>query len=306
MSIGPVSLQAYGVTLFATALVSTTATAAVIRVGSLFQLVDRPRPDRWSSRSVPRGGGLAVLTACSVGYLIMLRPSYGTLALGSWALAIIGLLDDRYCLSPLSKFLLQSLVTAVVVSTAHVTIQVSTSDVANTGASFLWIVTMTNAFNFIDNLDGLCTGVTVIICSIQAAVLAVRGFTGESLAFAIIGVSFLAFLGFNKAPARLYLGDCGSPFAGFVLSTLIISCPLVSARRPGLPTVAFLLLTFGVPAFDLCLVTITRSGMKRPFWQGGRDHTSHRLVSWGLRERTAVSILWITCGVSGSLASLLE
>jgi len=296
-----VSLYTYAVALLTTALVSFAAGAVLIRASSLFQLIDRPRPDRWSTRAVPRGGGVAVLAACSVGYIFAPRHFQGVLAWGPCAVAIIGLLDDRYSLTPLLKFLLQGAVTAVVVFTAHITIRISASALVNTVASFLWIIAMTNAFNFIDNMDGLCSGVTVIISAIQAIILAIRGLTVESLAFAIIGTSFLAFLSFNKAPARLYLGDCGSLFAGFVLSTLIISCPAVPVRE-SVSILTFLLLTFGVPVFDLCLVVITRSRMKRPFWRGGRDHTSHRLVALGFPERTVVAVLWFLNAISGSLA----
>ena len=172
--------------------------------------------------------------------------------------------------------------------------------------TLIWIVGLTNAFNLLDNMDGLCAGIAVVAgVAFLATALPV---TEGSLAFhqvqylaALIG-ALLGFLVYNTHPASIFMGDSGSLLIGMSLAGLTLTLgSTITGGQNVLSVIAVPMLVLLIPIFDTTLVTISRMVSGRPTSMGGRDHTSHRLVAIGLSERSAVTLLWLLAAASGAI-----
>jgi len=163
-----------------------------------------------------------------------------------------------------------------------------------------WIVMITNAFNLIDNMDGLCAGTVIVICLFRYWLLASEGYRADAELCAILAAGFAGFLLFNYHPAKIFMGDCGSMPVGFALGALTLADP---APHKGMLLAGFFYpaLTFTYPIFDTTLVSVLRKLARRPISMGGRDHSSHRLASVGLDQRQVVWILWPLTALGASL-----
>jgi UDP-GlcNAc:undecaprenyl-phosphate GlcNAc-1-phosphate transferase len=169
--------------------------------------------------------------------------------------------------------------------------------------TFLWIAGLTNAFNLIDNMDGLCAGVVVIIGSFRCLASWQTGDPEGAVMAAIIVGGFLGFLFFNYHPAKIFMGDGGSMFGGFALATLTIAAS-VPRTRVFLSGLLIPALTFLYPLFDTMFVSVLRRAAGRPISVGGRDHSSHRLASLGHHESRVVWILWTLTAVGAAVGNL--
>jgi UDP-GlcNAc:undecaprenyl-phosphate GlcNAc-1-phosphate transferase len=288
----------------AVAIVALPATAAVIwallRSPATRRLVAVPSPDRWHDSATPSFGGIGIYVGFSLGLWTAAavgayEPSRALV--GIWAAVTLvfaaGLVDDLRGVSPLAKLAVQGIAAAIVLSTGtHV--QLVSNQVIGDAVAVIWLIGLTNAFNLLDNMDGLAA----TLASISFFFFAVDAVTvhpdDASLAFAIAGVgACCGFLPFNLPPrgrALVFMGDSGSQALGFALASL----GLVSSWRVAGTTVGTLILpvlVLAVPILDTTLVTIARMLDGRPIHQGGRDHSSHRLVRYGLSERSAVALL---------------
>jgi len=186
-----------------------------------------------------------------------------------------------------------------------VVLPLTASHLVNMALSMFWIVTITNAFNLIDNMDGLCAGVVIVICLFRAGLLISEGHRADADLWVILGAALAGFLFFNHHPARIFMGDCGSLPAGFALGALILTGPVM--QKGDLPAGFFYAaLTFAYPIFDLALVSILRKLSGRPISVGGRDHSSHRLASLGLEQRRVVWILWLLTAFGASLGIVIR
>jgi UDP-GlcNAc:undecaprenyl-phosphate GlcNAc-1-phosphate transferase len=174
--------------------------------------------------------------------------------------------------------------------------------------TLFWIVGVTNALNLLDNMDGLCGGITLI-----AGGFLLAGLAGQSSApwlapylAALLGAT-AGFLVYNLHPASIFMGDTGSLFIGFNLAALTILGSAQGQRNAGfLSVVAVPVVLLLIPILDTVLVTTARLLSGRRPSQGGRDHSSHRLVTLGLSERRAVAVLWALAAVSGGVSLLLR
>jgi UDP-GlcNAc:undecaprenyl-phosphate GlcNAc-1-phosphate transferase len=288
----------------AVAIVALPATAAVIwallRSPATRRLVAVPSPDRWHDSATPSFGGIGIYVGFTVGL-------WGAAAVGAYdpsrelagiwtAVTLVfltGLVDDVRGLSPVAKLIAQGAAAGIVLATGtHV--QLVSNEVIADAIAVVWLIGLTNAFNLLDNMDGLAAS----LASISFFFFAVDAVTvhpdNASLAFAIAGAAAcFGFLPFNLPPrgrALVFMGDSGSQALGFALASL----GLVSSWRVAGTTVATLILpvlVLAVPILDTTLVTIARMLDGRPIHQGGRDHSSHRLVRYGLSERSAVALL---------------
>jgi UDP-GlcNAc:undecaprenyl-phosphate GlcNAc-1-phosphate transferase len=222
---------------------------------------------------------------------------------GCAILFVAGLLDDLYSLGPLPKLAAQIGASVLVIANG-VTISglISNRFIAGTVA-LIWLVGMTNAFNLLDNMDGLAA----TLAGIAAVFFAVDAVTTHPnhavLAFALaLGIACVAFLPFNLRPRRtaaVFMGDSGSQVLGFALAALGLNASWKVAGT----TVATLLLpilVLAVPILDTTLVTVVRLLDGRPVYEGGRDHTSHRLVYQGLSEKHAVVLLAVISAALGA------
>jgi UDP-GlcNAc:undecaprenyl-phosphate GlcNAc-1-phosphate transferase len=265
------------------------------------RLVARPRADRWHARPTPNTGGIAILVSSALCYALFAAPEYRVIAAGAAFVSLLGFIDDRVRLRPAVKFAGQSIAALLVISNG-VVLRASPWEPANLVLSFLWIAGITNAFNLIDNMDGLCGGVAAIICGSRFVLAIEDGDRPEAVMLAILGGAALGFLVFNYNPARIFLGDCGSMFLGFSLAALAIAAPVPSTRVFA-STLFYPVIAFLYPIFDTALVSILRRSAGRPISVGGRDHSSHRLVALGLSERRAVWMLWLlsAAGAAGGM-----
>jgi len=285
-------------------LLSALLTRLQIALNCRLHLTAPPRPDRWHTTPTPSSGGLAIFLSCAAAYSLACPGRHPRIAIAVAVLWIFGFLDDRLRLRPLLKLAVQSAAALFVVAGGTV-FPASPFHFLNGALSLFWIVMITNAFNLIDNMDGLCAGVVIVICLFRAGLLAAEGYRPEAVLCAIIAAAFAGFLLYNYHPARIFMGDCGSLPVGFALGALTLAGP---APHKGLLLAGFFYpaLTFAYPIFDTALVSILRKLSGRPISHGGRDHSSHRLVSLGLGQRPAVWVLWALTAFGSSLGLILH
>ena len=231
---------------------------------------------------------------------------------GGMVLVLLGLWDDRARLDWRFRILVQSLVAAAIV-TAGWRLSLFIDIPWLTGAlSVVWIVGLINAFNMLDNMDGLSAGVAAIAAGILAAVILTAPnpithgpqlFVG-GLLLVFLG-SLLGFLWHNRPPARLFMGDAGSYFVGYMMATSTISATFAG---PGLPDYAILapLCVLAVPIYDLVTVIVVRLREGRSPFSGDRSHVSHRLTDLGLSRAQAVMVIWLATLVCGLGALMLH
>jgi UDP-GlcNAc:undecaprenyl-phosphate GlcNAc-1-phosphate transferase len=291
--------------IIGTLLLSVALTLAVRRIAVRKGIVAAPRKDRWHQKPTAMLGGIAIYLAFVAGYLLFAPtlPQFYPILIAGTLLFVVGLLDDIYQLKPYTKLIAQVIVAAgTVYFGARLTL--TDSQVINDFITIFWLVGITNAINLLDNMDGLSGGVSVISCIFLAVTFFIGGQTGEMMLPVLLGSAALGFLVFNFNPATIFMGDCGSMFLGFMLGgTALLSYGRLRNVTAVLLTPVLILL---IPIFDTCMVTVTRKLSGRPVSQGGRDHTSHRLVAMGMSERRAVIMLYFLAALSGTLAMMVR
>src|ERR1035438_810741 len=296
----------YGVEMLIlfTGILSALLTRLQIRADPWLGLTAPPRADRWHSVPTPSSGGLAVFLSCAAAYWLACPGRYPRIAWAVAALWIFGFLDDRLRFRPALKLAVQVTAAGFVVL-GGVVFPATPWYLPNVALSMFWMVMITNAFNLIDNMDGLCAGVVIVICLFRSWLLASQGYRADADLCAILAAAFAGFLFFNYHPARIFMGDCGSLPAGFALGALTLAGP---APHKGLLLTGFLYpaLTFAYPIFDTALVSALRKLTGRPISRGGRDHSSHRLASQGLNQRQVVWILWLLTAFGSSLGIMIH
>jgi UDP-GlcNAc:undecaprenyl-phosphate/decaprenyl-phosphate GlcNAc-1-phosphate transferase len=268
-------------------------TAIVIKVARARGLVAKPSSERWHRQPTALFGGVAIFLASLLSALLWLPLTPGVLSLGIGALIIfgVGVYDDLRPILPAHKFVAQLVAACFFVATFYSMTQ-PPDYVWLIPFAILWIVGMTNAFNLLDNMDGLSAGVAALAAALMAAHAVVAGDTTVAFSALILSGTAAGFLVFNFNPARIFMGDCGSMFLGFSLAclTLMGRSELLSGNL--FTTLLLPTLALATPIFDTLFVTCVRMLHGRSISQGGRDHTSHRLVMLGLSERRAVCWLY--------------
>lgn len=255
-----------------------------------------PRPDRWSKRPTALFGGVAIFAAYLLPMLVLvpfeLNRYWSLLAAGTCMFAL-GLLDDVLQIKPATKLIGQIVGASIAVYLGH-NLHLAGLGLLNIPLSIFWIVAISNAYNLIDNMDGLAAGVGIVSLAFMAATIGPDSNPTLAIAtFSLMG-SLLGFLIFNFNPASIFMGDSGSMFIGLTLAVLGVH---IGTHGGSLAAVAVPCLVLLVPLLDMMLVSATRILTGRSVAQGGRDHSSHRLVSLGLSERSAVLLL---CGLSAA------
>jgi UDP-GlcNAc:undecaprenyl-phosphate/decaprenyl-phosphate GlcNAc-1-phosphate transferase len=281
--------------------ISALLTPLVARWATSTGIVAAPRKDRWHSKPTPLLGGVAIYVAATLvilGFEDLDRRLLGLVA-GGTLLFITGLIDDRRHLRPHTKLIVQILAACILI-VSGVVVETSNLTIIAIPLTILWVVGLTNAFNLLDNMDGLSSGTAVIACGFLFAFSLSVGNVGSAVLSLAVGGASLGFLIYNFNPARIFMGDSGSMFLGFTLSGIALL-----GTRAMASDIFFVMLVpvamMGLPIFDTTLVTILRTLEGRPLSQGGRDHLSHRLVALGLSERQAVLVLYLLAASFGSL-----
>ena len=223
---------------------------------------------------------------------------------GAVGMLVVGVLDDKHELRPTVKFTGQFLIAALVAASgARITLFVH-SQVFHYAITILWILTVINAFNFMDNMNGLCAGLGAIGAWYFGIIAAADGqYLVGLIAFLTFG-ALLGFLPYNFPTARAFLGDAGSHLVGYLLAVLAILPHFYTPRHQRKWAVLIPLLVLAVPLVDMVQVVIHRWRNGRPFYVGDTNHLSHRLVQRGLSRTKAVLVLWLAATALGVLTCL--
>jgi UDP-GlcNAc:undecaprenyl-phosphate/decaprenyl-phosphate GlcNAc-1-phosphate transferase len=311
---------------FAGAFLTTLLTLPLWRKWCLrTRLVDDPGHRKIHDSPIPLAGGFAVLTGILLPLLAgtillelgVLRISstalivhginrraleLAVLGLGAIVVTVLGWLDDKHELKPLAKFIGQLLVAvAVAAACKRITLFVH-SEVFSYAVTVLWLLTVINAFNFIDNMNGLCAGLGTIGAFLFALIAAKDGEYLVALTGFLMCGALLGFLPYNFPRARAFLGDAGSHLVGYLLAVMAILPHFYTKLNPRPFAVLSPLFILAVPLLDLAQVSLFRTLNGKPFWIGDTNHLSHRLTRAGFSRVKAVLILWLAATVIGLIA----
>ncbi|QPC83535.1 undecaprenyl/decaprenyl-phosphate alpha-N-acetylglucosaminyl 1-phosphate transferase [Phototrophicus methaneseepsis] len=270
-------------------------------------VVDKPNAPRKTHKDhKPMMGGLAIYIAFSAALLIFSPAEnvaeYAAIVFGAGVLALTGAIDDRYQLSWRLRFIVQVGVAFIIVLSGT-QIRMFGNQLIDVPITLIWIVALVNAANFLDNMDGLTAGLSTI-ASFWFLVIALTQaqYTVAMLAAALFGSS-MGFLIYNFNPASTFMGDMGALVLGFVLSVLAIK--LEFGSQPLGVSWMVPVLVLALPITDINLVVWTRLAEGRSPAEGGRDHTSHRLLTLRFSPRMTLITLYILCGLYGLLGLIV-
>lgn len=284
---------------------------ALLRTSAGSRLVAVPSGQRWHERETPTFGGIGIFAGFVAGVLTALATGaigwsdeLGGILGGVSLLFVAGLVDDLWHLNPLAKLAAQ-IAAAVIVLTTGLQVQIVGNELLAWAIGLLWLVGITNAFNLLDNMDGLAATLAAIACG-YFAIDALTQYPNDTvLVLALsLGAAAASFLPFNLRPGRgahVFMGDSGSQVLGFGLASLALASAWTVAGAT-FATVVVPLLILAVPILDTTLVTAVRLAQRRPVTRGGRDHSSHRLVYYGLSEAKAVLLLALVAAAVGATA----
>ena len=280
------------------------ATPAARKLAVHTNMVDQPAQRKAHLTPTPLLGGLAIYAAVLLALMFFGDKFYvhqvAGIVIGATLISFLGLWDDRMPLPAWIK-LLGQLLPALALILTGVQVSIFPWETLNIAVTLIWVLFITNAVNFLDNMDGLSAGIAGMASAYFLLLAALSGqYLVGALAAALLGAC-IGFLVYNFNPASIFMGDTGSLFLGFVLAALGIKL-----RFPtNIPAVTWLVpvLVLGVPILDTSLVIISRLRRgKNPFTTPGKDHLSHRLVKMGYTRREAVLTLYLLGSIFGMIA----
>ncbi|PSQ96772.1 MAG: hypothetical protein BRD55_05720 [Bacteroidetes bacterium SW_9_63_38] len=279
-------------------LVALLATPLVRGLARRRGWIARPSTDRWHDEPVALLGGVAMFGAVVAGVIGsgMWTAYTWPVWLGAGLIFAAGLADDLLDIRPEAKLVVQIVATALLLYAGHAFWRGGPFWIP-IPLTFLWMIGVTNAFNLIDGLDGLASSVAVVAGTALALIGGAIGQIDLAVVAAAVAGASLGFLVFNAKPARIFMGDCGSLFLGYMLA--VVALGVQSTGEPVAGTLVPVVV-LAVPIFDTTFVTVTRVLGGRRVTKGGNDHTHHRLVRLGLSEQGAVLAL---SGVSAVFAA---
>src|SRR6202163_2157861 len=305
-------LLAFFIALLTSVMLVVPVRALALRVG----MVDLPGPRKVHLTPIPLLGGLAMYAAVVIAVLFAFngpaRAQIVGILIGATLVAGVGILDDQGLLHHQVKLFVGMPLAAAILLASGIRAQVFSVLVGGRSGDFLdavltvvWVVGITASFSILDHMDGLCAGVAAMASVFFAMLAYLNGQTlVTTLAAAVLGAA-TGFLRWNFKPAKIFMGDGGAMFLGYLMATLGLklrlenSAPLASWLVP--------VLILGVTIFDTTLVSISRSrrGLL-PFTTPGKDHTAHRLSNMGLGQRGAVLTLYLLGAIGGGAAVLIS
>lgn len=314
----------YGFYLFifcVTVLLAVVLTMAMRKLAFRYDFLDMPEGRKMHAAAKPLLGGLGIFVAFNFVLLsVLLLFHFGffksyeicryisdtlsgnrifAVLSGGFMVMLLGLYDDRKCVGPHIKLLAQFLIAAYVFFMGiKITLFVDSIFVSYLFTSF-WVVFIMNAFNLLDNIDGLSAGIAVIACIFSVCISLFFGQYVEALMFLILAGAVLGFLFFNFSPSSIFMGDCGSLFIGYMISVLTIETTyLVSSDKLYVSFMTPVLL-LAIPLYDTFSVLIIRMKNRVSIFAGDNNHFSHRLLRLGMSVKGAVLFLYlISCAVS--------
>lgn len=305
------------------AVVAFALTPLVKKLAVKIGVVDIPKDGRrMHTKPIPRLGGLGIFCAfmvsLAVAYLtndkmVMEKPVVGIL-IGAVIIVVLGILDDKYALPALPKFFVQIFAASVAVAFGCRIDVISNPMISSTlpylvlprwlsiFVTIIWIVTITNAVNFIDGLDGLAAGISAISAATMLVVALLISEVDIAIIMAALLGSCLGFLPYNFNPAKIFMGDTGSTFLGFILATFSIQGMF---KLYAVVSFAVPVLILGVPIFDICFAMLRRISKGQNPMKPDRGHVHHRLIDLGFTQRQAVCIAYMLTAILGLTAVVL-
>lgn len=284
------------------AVLALILTGPVRRVALRLGLTDLPAPHKAHQRPTPYLGGVALVLGCLLPVAVLARPwspQLVTIVVAAVFVAGLGLADDLVVLSVRSRLAAEALA-ATAVTLALQPLVVAGIPWLDTMVTVGWIVVMTNSFNLLDNMDAAAASVGTATAAILGVAALFAGQAPVAMLLLCLAGGCLGFLAHNRPPARIFMGDTGSLFIGFVLATGALVC--LPASRGG--SYAVLLLVTFVATVDTVLVVIDRRRHGRPWHSGGTDHVSHRLHRLGLSPGAVAAVLFLGAAASTALGIL--
>ena len=302
--------------LLSAAIVSCVATPLVKVLAVKYGAVDVPKDNRrMHDHPIPRMGGLAIFIGFMASMFLFMNldaPKIGMLA-GAVIIVILGVLDDKYALPAKPKFLVQIIAAVIAVMAGNRIDVLSNPNIFSSEAvwhlgwlaypvTVIWIVAITNAVNLIDGLDGLACGVSTI-SSATMLMIAMR-FSELDVAVmmaALVGAC-VGFLPYNFNPAKIFMGDTGSTFLGFVMATVSVNGMF---KQYAFISFVVPFLVLGLPIFDVCFAVVRRVSHGQSPMQPDRGHVHHRLIAMGFSQKQAVGVLYVISAILGLSAVVL-
>lgn len=311
-------------------LLSFGLTWGVRAVAPRFDFVDKPGGRKVHAKVTPLGGGIAIFWAIALPLLaVVLLPFVITLD-ASWqpylggveaqtplllkivaalfAMHILGLVDDRRALGPYSKLLAQLGITAALVLSTDLRVLTALGPVMSAMITILWIAAITNALNFLDNMDGLSAGIAAVAAAAFMITTLVIGQFFVAAALALLLGACVGFLCFNFAPASIFMGDSGSLILGFLLAVLTVRTTFLPPGQDFVSswyTLFAPVMVLAVPLYDLTVVSLIRMREGRSPLKGDTNHFSHRLVRRGMTKPGAVLCIYLITAVTATAAIVL-
>ena len=304
-------LLAFLIALSSSLLLTVPVRALAIRVG----MVDLPGPRKVHLKPIPLLGGLVMYAAVMLAILIAFdgpaRAQSAGIVTGATLVAIVGFLDDKGLLHHQIKLFLAMPLAAVILLISGIHAQFFSVLVGgrigtwlDAALTILWVVGITASFSILDHMDGLCAGLAAMAAVFFALLAYLNGQTlVATLAASVLGAC-AGFLRWNFKPAKIFMGDGGAMFLGFLMATLALKMRF--EQTTNLASWLAPVLVLGATIFDTALVTISRSrrGLL-PFATPGKDHAAHRLANLGLGQRGAVLTMYLVGAFCGALAILI-
>ena len=297
-------------------IVALVATPVVKSLAFKMGAMDVPKDNRrMHDHPIPRMGGLAIFLGFLLSVLLFaeITPQLRGMLLGSVIIVVLGIFDDIYSLPAMFKFVVQIVAALVAVFSGNVIQTLSNPNIFSSDlywdlgvlsipVSVIWIVAITNAVNLIDGLDGLACGVSTISSMTLLVISLVVSDAPAAILMAALAGSCIGFLPYNLNPAKIFMGDTGSTFLGYILATMSIQglfkfYTIISFAVP------FLML--GLPIFDTCFAFIRRIAHGQSPMHADRSHVHHRLIDMGFSQKQAVAVLYIISAILGLSAVVL-
>jgi UDP-GlcNAc:undecaprenyl-phosphate/decaprenyl-phosphate GlcNAc-1-phosphate transferase len=291
-------------------LLSLLLTPIVIAIAVKLKLYDRTDSRKVHSGQIARIGGTAIFISMILSVITAYLMSnsigknfrhisvkfFAMLAAGAFVFAV-GLIDDIRPLKIWIKFLAQ-LTAAIIICAFGIRIEIiRVPDLFNVNFgllswpfTILWIVGITNAVNFIDGLDGLAAGISAIACATIAALSIYFEQSVLCVMMLALAGALTGFLFFNFNPARIFMGDCGSLFLGFIIASATVMC---AAKSQALVGFALPLLALGIPIFDTLFIMVNRFGQRKAVFMPDTEHFHHRLLRLGLKQRQVAVLAYL-------------
>lgn len=312
-----------GLAFLIAAVISALITPLVKKFAVTVGAVDVPKDKRrMHHKPIPRLGGLAIFIAFSVSVIVLhsiydkmvVETPYFGIAIGSLMIVILGIVDDIHALPAIPKFLVQLLAAGVAAyfgcRISRISNPIITSDATylelptwlSFGVSVIWIVAITNAVNFIDGLDGLASGISAISAGSLMVIAALTGNIAVAIIMAALMGGCLGFLPYNFNPAKIFMGDTGATFLGFMLATMSVQGMF---KLYAFVSFAVPILILGVPIFDICFAFLRRVAKGQNPMTADRGHIHHRLIDLGFTQRQAVAIAYMMTAILGLTAIVL-